>query len=112
MANVTNYQVRRSRDNQYYWVLQAENGEIILTSSETYKSKQGCKKGIASSQENTTDTCINRLKSSDGQFYFQQIARNFEQLGRSELYKSAQNCKKGIKTVLETAPKAKIYDRT
>jgi hypothetical protein len=112
MSNITNYQVRNSRDKQFYWVLQASNGEVILTSSETYRSKQNCKKGIASSKKNTTDTCFNRLKSSDSQFYFQQIAKNFEQLGRSELYTTASHCKKGIETVQLNAPKALIYDKT
>lgn len=112
MSNITNYQIRKSSNKQFYWVLQAPNGEVILTSSETYVSKQGCKKGIASSKKNVTDTSINRLKSSDGQFYFQQIASNFEQLGRSELYTTAAKCRKGIETVQLNAPKALIYDKT
>lgn len=35
-----------SKDRRYYFILQAPNGETILT-SETYQSKQSAKKGIA-----------------------------------------------------------------
>ena len=38
-------EIRKSKDNQYYFIKIAGNGEII-ESSETYTSKQNCKKGI------------------------------------------------------------------
>lgn len=41
------FQIFRSKDNQYYFLLKARNGEVIAT-SETYKTKQACKKGIRS----------------------------------------------------------------
>ena len=41
------YEIRLSKDGQFYFVLIARNGEIIAT-SEMYKSKQSCKKGITS----------------------------------------------------------------
>jgi uncharacterized protein YegP (UPF0339 family) len=39
--------IRKSSDKQWYFILKARNGEIIAT-SETYKTKQACKKGIRS----------------------------------------------------------------
>ena len=39
-----------SADGQYYFVLVAANNQVIAI-SETYKSKQACKKGIASARE-------------------------------------------------------------
>ena len=41
------FEIRRSADRQWYFILKARNGEIIAT-SETYKSKESCKKGIRS----------------------------------------------------------------
>ena len=40
------YQILKSKNNQFYFVLKATNGEIIAT-SETYLTKQSCKKGIS-----------------------------------------------------------------
>ncbi len=37
--------MKLSKDKQFYFVLIAPNGEIIAT-SEMYKTKQSCKKGI------------------------------------------------------------------
>ncbi len=39
------FEILKSRNKQFYFVLKATNGEVILT-SETYKSKQACKDGI------------------------------------------------------------------
>ena len=45
------FQIRVSKDGQFYFVLKAANGEIIAT-SEMYESKQSCLKGIASVRAN------------------------------------------------------------
>lgn len=39
------FEIRRSADDQFYFVLIAPNNEIIAT-SEMYKNKDGCKNGI------------------------------------------------------------------
>lgn len=39
------FEIHKSKNKQFYFVLVARNGEVILT-SETYKSKQSCKEGI------------------------------------------------------------------
>jgi len=44
------FTIKMSKDRRYYFVLQAPNGETILT-SETYQSKQMAKKGIAAIQK-------------------------------------------------------------
>ena len=41
------FEIRKASNGQYYFVLKARNGEIIAT-SETYKTKEACKKGIRS----------------------------------------------------------------
>lgn len=40
------FEIKKSKDNQYYFVLIAPNNEIIAT-SEMYKTEQACKDGIA-----------------------------------------------------------------
>ena len=44
-------------NNQFYFVLKAKNGEIILT-SEMYDSKQGAINGINSIKENAPNAII------------------------------------------------------
>ncbi len=39
------FEIKRSKDNQFYFVQIAPNGEIIAT-SEMYKEKRSCKKGV------------------------------------------------------------------
>ena len=41
------FEIKKSKDDQYYFVLKANNGKVIAT-SETYKKKSSCEKGIAS----------------------------------------------------------------
>ena len=43
--------IRKSKDNQFYFVLKAPNNETIAT-SEMYKSKQACENGIQSVRTN------------------------------------------------------------
>lgn len=43
--------VIRTTDSGCHFVLKADNGEIIAT-SQTYKSKESCKKGIESVKHN------------------------------------------------------------
>jgi uncharacterized protein len=45
------FEILYSKDKQYYFVLKARNGQIIAT-SETYTTKQACKKGIKSVRRN------------------------------------------------------------
>jgi len=39
------FEIKKSEDGQFYFVLKAANGETVST-SETYKTKGSCKKGI------------------------------------------------------------------
>ena len=51
MAGKAKYVIKRAKNGQYYFVLQAANGEIIAT-GETYVSKQGAIRGIDSVKTN------------------------------------------------------------
>ncbi len=110
MGNFPKYQIKRSTNNQYYFVLRAVNIEIILT-REMYVSKQACLKGIDSSKRNLADSNFVR-KSTSWQFYFTQVASNGEPIGVSEMYNSVQACENGIAAVKRDAPLAGIEDLT
>jgi hypothetical protein len=45
MRRKKKFEILRAKNKEFYFVLKAGNGEIIAT-SETYKSKQGCKDTI------------------------------------------------------------------
>lgn len=112
MVSFPKYQIKKSVNNQFYWVLYASNVEPILTSSEQYVSKQGCQTSIASSKKNVADTNFKRLRATNEQYYFLQIAGNYEELGKSETYRTSQGCETGIASVKKNAPIANIEDTT
>lgn len=105
------YKVKKSVNNQYYWVLTAGNGEPVLK-SETYTSKQGCLHGIGSSQVCVADRNFKRYRSGNNQYYFNQVADNSQVLGISEMYNSSEACENGIAVVKREAPGAQIEDLT
>lgn len=45
MSDSPYYVIRRARNNQFYFTLDAPNNEVIAT-SETYTTKSACKEGI------------------------------------------------------------------
>lgn len=108
---MSKFQVKRSINNQFFWVLIAGNGEALLK-SETYVSKQGCLNGIASSKACLADRHFQRMRSVSSQYYFNQLAENSQVLGTSEMYNSAQACENGITAVKREAPVATIQDLT
>ncbi len=112
MVTFPKYQIKRSVNNQFYWVLFAVNGKIILTSSEQYVSKQGCNTSILSSKKNIAYANFKRGKTLGGQFYFLQIAGNYETLGKSEMYESFQSSEDGVESVKRNAPIAAVEDLT
>lgn len=112
MADFPKYRLSKSSNNQYYWVLFAVNGEIILNSSETYVSKEGALNGIQSSKTNVADSNFQKLTASNGQLYFNQIATNWKIIGKSEMYNSVQGRDNGIAAVKRNAPLARIEDIT
>ena len=50
VSPVPRFEIRKSHDGQYYFVLFAKNGKIIARSEE-YISKEGCENGIKSVKE-------------------------------------------------------------
>lgn len=106
---MSNYQIKKTINNQYRWVLKATNGETLIT-SETYTTKQNCLNGISSSKVSVSDKNFERKSSTAGQPYFNQVANNYLVLGTSEMYSSIAARDNGIESVKRNAPTATIED--
>ena len=100
------------KDEQFYFRLQAANGETILQ-SEGYKQKASAQNGIASVRENALDDLhYDRKRSSDGQYYFTLRAANNEIIGVSEMYTTSSACENGIDAVKKTVPVSPMDNQT
>ena len=104
------YTIKKSTDGKYFFNLEAENNEKVLT-SETYNSKQGANDGIASVRVNSPlDARYERKTSVRNQPFFVLKAANGETIGKSEEYSSLQAREHGIEVVKTIGPKAPIRD--
>src|SRR6188768_1322303 len=93
------FDVNKSKADDFYFVLKAGNGEVVLT-SEMYKSKDSADGGITSVQKNSADeACYDRGTSSSGKFHFNLKASNQQVIGTSQLYASADSRDAGIASV-------------
>lgn len=101
------FQILTSNNSQFYFNLKAKNGEIILTASETYKTKQSCKDGIASVKVNAPK---DERYERKGTYTFNLKAANGLILGKGQNYSSAQARDNGIAAVKRDAPDAPIED--
>ena len=87
-------------NNQVYFRLKAENGEVILQ-SEGYVSHQGADNGIDSVKQNGISRDNFQVRESElGEPYFVLVAENNEIIGTSEMYSSNAACEKGIESVI------------
>ncbi|KUP25819.1 hypothetical protein AWJ19_19425 [Paenibacillus sp. DMB5] len=51
LNQLTRFEIKKSSNSQYYFVLKASNGQILVT-SETYTTKESAKAGIQSVRTN------------------------------------------------------------
>lgn len=106
------FQIFSGKDDQFYFRLRAENGEIIL-SSEGYTAKASCENGIRSVKENAVNSDrFERKTTKNGRPYFVLKAANHEVIGSSETYSSEQSRDMGIASVMSNAPIAPVEDLT
>lgn len=106
------FEIKKSADKQFYFVLKALNNEVIGT-SETYKTKQNCQTGIASVVNNCTEVERFQVKeSADNKLYFVLKSRNGRTILVSETYESKAGCENGMWSVTENALEAEIIDTT
>ncbi|RWX52900.1 YegP family protein [Photobacterium chitinilyticum] len=93
------YELKQAKNQQFYFVLKAGNGEVILI-SEMYTTKAAALDGIASVQINAIERELFELNTaSNGQFYFNLKAKNHQVIGTSEMYTTAASAKEGIHSV-------------
>lgn len=106
------YKLSKSTNDQFYFVLTADNNEPILK-SEMYTTKSAALNGIESVKTNSTeDARFVRLTSANGQFYFNLRAANNQVIGSSEMYKTERSRDNGIEAVKRVGPVAKLSDAT
>ena len=99
-----------SKDSQYWFHLREDgNREIILASTEGYKTEQGCLNGIDSTKKNAPDDRnYDTFTGRDNKYYFTLDAGNNEPVSRSEGYNSASSRDQGIENCKGEAPKAAV----
>lgn len=104
------YELSKSSDGQFRFVLKAGNAEIILT-SELYKALASAKNGIASVQTNAADASrYDKLEAKNGKFYFTLKAANHQVIGVSQMYASAAGRNAGIASVQANGGTSAIKD--
>lgn len=107
---MTKFKIFKGTNGQYYYNLQAPNGEKIL-SGEGYTTEQSCRIGIASVRTNAAyDFRYTKATALNGQFYFVLKAANGETIGRSEMYVTANGRDQGIEAVKRYAPTAIVEE--
>lgn len=104
--------LKKASNGEYYFRLQAGNGETIL-SSERYSTKASAENGIASVKENApNDARYERKTSANGKDMFNLKAANHQIIGTSETYSSAAARDNGIASVKSNAPGASTDDQS
>ena len=104
------FELSKSSDNQYRFVLKAGNGETILT-SELYTSKASAEKGIASVRSNSPqEERYEKKTASNG--YFNLKAANHQIIGSSQMYATAQSRETGIASVKANGTSQTVKDNT
>lgn len=98
--------VTKGKNDEYYFNLKADNGQVILT-SEGYKSKAACENGIESVKKNSpVDERFERKVAKNGKHFFNLKAANSQIIGSSQMYASESGMNNGIESVKKNAPDA------
>lgn len=106
------FELSKSSDGQFRFVLKAGNGEIVLT-SELYTSKSAAENGIASIRTNSPlDERYEKKTASNGKFHFNLKAGNHQVIGSSQLYATEQSRDKGIASVKTNGSTQTVKDNT
>ncbi|HRN62558.1 MAG: YegP family protein [Chiayiivirga sp.] len=106
------YELSKSNDGQFRFVLKAGNGEVILT-SELYRARASAENGIASVQKNSPDEARYELKqAANGKTFFNLLAANHQVIGTSQMYASEASRATGVASVRNCGPTDKIKDLT
>lgn len=106
------FEIKKAKNDQFYFHLKAGNGEIILA-SEQYKAKPSALNGIESVKKNAPlDERYTKSVDKAGKFRFNLKAANHEIIGVSEGYNTEESRDNGIASVKKNAPEASIVDES
>lgn len=106
------FELSKSADGQFRFVLKAGNAETILT-SELYKSRSSAENGIESVRTNcSTDGRYDRKDAANGKYFFNLKAANHQVIGTSQMYETAQSRDKGIDSVKKNGTSETVKDKT
>lgn len=106
------FELSKSSNDQFRFVLKAGNGEIILT-SELYTTRAAAEKGIASVRVNSPqDAHYEKKTATNGKFHFNLKAGNHQVIGTSQLYATEQSRDKGIASVKTNGSSETVKDNT
>lgn len=106
------FELSKSSDGQFRFVLKGDNGETVLT-SELYQSKASAENGIASVKKNAgLDARYERLVANNGKPYFNLKASNGQVIGTSRLYEVETSREAVIAATQLQAAQAEVKDLT
>jgi len=106
------FELKKSKNNKYFFSLLASNGQTIL-GSEMYEAKASALNGIESVKSNAVDDSrYARLNGKDGSPYFTLKAGNGQVIGNSQMYSSEASRDNGIASCKTNAPGAATDDQT
>lgn len=106
------FELNKSSDGQFRFVLKADNAETLLT-SELYHAKASAESGIASVQSNCgVDARYEKKLASNGKHYFNLKAANHQVIGTSQMYASADSRDAGIASVKSNGTSTIVKDNT
>ncbi len=106
------FELGKSSDGQFRFVLKTGNAETVLT-SELYKAKGSAEGGIASVQANcATDIRYERKTAANGKAFFNLKAANGQVIGTSQMYASESSREDGIASVKVNGVSTTVKDNT
>ena len=113
--------VIREKNDKFTFQLKAGNGEVVAV-SQSYKSLQTCKAGIASVKNNAPAAAVENqtvegyakekhpkfevYMDNAGEYRFRLKAKNGQNIAASEGYKALASCLNGIESVRKNAENA------
>ncbi|MCQ4145120.1 YegP family protein [Vogesella sp. AC12] len=106
------FELSKSSDGQFRFVLKAGNAETIL-SSELYHTRAAAENGIASVQANSPlEERYERKTATNGKAFFNLKAGNHQVIGSSQMYSSEAARDNGIDSVKTNGTSTTIKDLT
>lgn len=104
------FELSKSSDDQFHFVLKAGNAETILT-SQFYSTKAAAEGGIRSVRANSADDeNYERKTATNDKAYFNLKAVNHQVVGTSQMYTSEASRETGISSVKTNGSSTTIKD--